>query len=203
METWSTGTSKLRPSSGGAGTKRSGGPLLSWSFPSLCGRPMGRVSTVISGRVKPSSWNVALRSRRPQVWRGVSRRAFHFARRSGRRDRIPGLCQRHHPASPKRGVPEAASPRGRGAPSCHEPGGRNPVPRRDVAALPGLGVRIDRLARRPWLSAHPGDPPTLAPTAFWHGDLAEYAQLRAATEASPFTAGEGLPGRIWRKREPE
>ncbi len=48
-----------------------------------------------------------------------------------------------------------------------------------------------------------GDPPTLAPTAIWHGDVAEFAQLRAATEASTFVAGEGLPGRIWRTREPE
>jgi len=49
----------------------------------------------------------------------------------------------------------------------------------------------------------PGDPPTLEPTAIWHGDLAEFAPLRAATEASTFTAGEGLPGRIWQTREPE
>lgn len=48
-----------------------------------------------------------------------------------------------------------------------------------------------------------GDPPRLAPTAIWHGDLAEFAQLRAATVASTFTAGEGLPGRIWRTQEPE
>lgn len=49
----------------------------------------------------------------------------------------------------------------------------------------------------------PGDPPSLEPTAIWHGDLAEFAPLRAATEASTFTAGEGLPGRIWRTQEPE
>ncbi|MDP3748822.1 MAG: PAS domain S-box protein [Phenylobacterium sp.] len=48
-----------------------------------------------------------------------------------------------------------------------------------------------------------GDPLRLIPTAIWHGDLDQFAQLRAATEASTFKAGDGLPGRIWRTREPE
>lgn len=48
-----------------------------------------------------------------------------------------------------------------------------------------------------------GEPPTLAPTSIWHGDLDEFAQLRSATEASTFGSGEGLPGRIWRTKEPE
>lgn len=47
-----------------------------------------------------------------------------------------------------------------------------------------------------------GDPPRLAPTAIWHGDLNEFAALKAATEASAFLAGDGLPGRIWSTREP-
>jgi len=48
-----------------------------------------------------------------------------------------------------------------------------------------------------------GDPLRLVPTAIWHGDLDQFAQLRAATDASTFKAGDGLPGRIWRTREPE
>ena len=47
-----------------------------------------------------------------------------------------------------------------------------------------------------------GDPPELAPSGIWHGDLAEFAALKAATDASTFRAGEGLPGRIWSSREP-
>lgn len=48
-----------------------------------------------------------------------------------------------------------------------------------------------------------GDPPRLAPTAIWHGDLDQFSALRAATEASTFAPGEGLPGRIWMSRDPE
>lgn len=48
----------------------------------------------------------------------------------------------------------------------------------------------------------PGEPPSLAPTPIWHGDLDRFAQLRAATEASSFRPGEGLPGRIWSTKAP-
>ena len=47
-----------------------------------------------------------------------------------------------------------------------------------------------------------GDPPRLAPTKIWHGDLRRFAALRAATEAMSFELGEGLPGHIWATREP-
>lgn len=59
-----------------------------------------------------------------------------------------------------------------------------------------------------WPAGHaylpqPGEPQRLAPTAIWHGDLDRFSALRAATEASAFAPGEGLPGRIWTSREPQ
>lgn len=45
------------------------------------------------------------------------------------------------------------------------------------------------------------DPSRLAPSMIWHGDPDEFSALRAATEATTFAPGEGLPGRIWSTRE--
>jgi PAS domain S-box-containing protein len=47
-----------------------------------------------------------------------------------------------------------------------------------------------------------GAPPRLAPTMIWHGDPGQFSALKAATEATTFGLGEGLPGRIWSTREP-
>lgn len=46
-----------------------------------------------------------------------------------------------------------------------------------------------------------GGPPRLAPSMIWHGDPDRFSALKAATEATTFTPGEGLPGRVWSTRE--
>ena len=49
--------------------------------------------------------------------------------------------------------------------------------------------------------AHPG---RMLPSPVWHSTRPhDFGKLRAATEASSFASGEGLPGRVWQTREPE
>ncbi|WP_421934325.1 PAS domain S-box protein [Phenylobacterium sp.] len=47
-----------------------------------------------------------------------------------------------------------------------------------------------------------GASPRLASSMIWHGDLSRFSALKAITEATTFGPGEGLPGRIWSRREP-
>lgn len=56
-----------------------------------------------------------------------------------------------------------------------------------------------------WPAAHAylpdgGDPPQLVPSNIWHGDAEAFAALRDITAITTFAPGEGMPGRIWRRR---
>ena len=47
-------------------------------------------------------------------------------------------------------------------------------------------------------------PVRMLPSPVWYGTrLHDFGKLRAATETSSFAPGEGLPGRVWKTREPE
>ena len=48
------------------------------------------------------------------------------------------------------------------------------------------------------------DPVRLLPSPVWYSTRPhDFGKLRAATDASTFAPGEGLPGRVWHTREPE
>ena len=72
-------------------------------------------------------------------------------------------------------------------------------------ALPACLAAVCELTG--WPAAHAylpagADPPRLVPSGIWHGDADTFAPLREITARTTFGMGEGMPGRIWRRRAP-